>query len=219
MSRNSVGSVTSASQLSQLRYHVLCHVDSLTGGSVRACTGNRFIIAGATTYSPIGGWGGIDDPIAEDSDPFPRSVRLWFSAVNTSSLLTNVVNENMFNRPVKLFRCFLDDSLTVVGTPQLLSSLRVNKVGLKTSDETRGNYFEIECESRLRRNARAQYYDRATLQQVFGSSGDTFFDFMYLIQSTRAQWGELSNFVIPSGIPTYPDYNPSGLPDGGRPGG
>lgn len=214
MSRNTAA-VTSASQLAQLRYRVLCHVDSLASGPVRACTGGNFIRTASNTYTPIGGFGGIDDPVAEDADIFPRTVRLWLAATNTSQIV-DMVNESLFNKPVKLYRAFLTDSYTVVDTPSLLSSLRINKVSMKTNDTQRGNYYTIECESKLRRNARAQFYDKATLQQVYGNSGDTFFNFLYLIPTVRAAWGQLPNFGIPltslpPGSPGSPGWNPGNI--------
>lgn len=193
MSRDSSTSVTSASAASQVRYRLLCEINSLTSGSIRACNGGNFITVGANTYSPVGGFGGID-PVQEDSDIFPRAVRLWLCAVSTSQVV-DLKNENLFNRELRVSRCFLTDSLTVVDTPNLVWRGRVNKVSFKTNDPERGNFYEVECESRLRRNPRARYYDQATLQIVMGHSGDTFFNFLPQIPLAKASWGQSSNLT------------------------
>jgi uncharacterized membrane protein YgcG len=153
----------------------------------RACTGNNFIVFNGNTYSPVGLLGGAEK-IQEDVDIFPRAVRLWFSAVNTSQI-QDVLTENMFNRPVRLYRTFLTDSFTNVATPEMVFNGRINTCEMKFRDPQRGDYFEIEVESRLMREARAQYFNRETLWTVYSQSGDTFFDYVPHIALRKADWG------------------------------
>lgn len=190
MTRNPTAAVTSASYASQLQYRLLVTVDSLTNGQLRACTGGNFISVGANTYSPVGNMGGMD-PVQEATDIFPRAIKFWFAAVNTAGIV-DVVNENIFNKPFKVYRAFLTDSLTMVSTPSLLWVGRGNTVSLVTGDSARGNYYEVEAESRIRQSAKAQYFDQFTLQQVLGNSGDTFFDYLPEIPLFIAPWGKQS---------------------------
>ena len=112
MSRHISAAVESISQLAQVRYRLLVEVDSLSTGMTRACSGLQFISAFGNTYSPIGYLGGLDK-IQEEADVFPRAVRLWFAAVSTTQI-QDVLTENMFNCPVRIYSTFLTDSLTCV---------------------------------------------------------------------------------------------------------
>ncbi len=124
MSRNVSAAVTSISQLGTLQYRMLCEVDSLSTGMTRACTGQQFIVFNGNTYAPVGNLGGIEK-IQEDVDIFPRAVRMWFSAVNTNQI-QDVLNETIFNLPLRIYRTFLTDSFTCVSTPEIIFNGRVN---------------------------------------------------------------------------------------------
>lgn len=187
MSRNLTAAVTSIAQLPTVQYRWLCEVDSLSTGMTRACTGYQFLVFNGNTYAPVGNLGGAEK-IQEDTDTFPRAVRLWFAAVSTTQI-QDVLNENMFNRPVRIYRTFLTDSYTNVATPEELFRGYINTCEMKLQDPERGNYFEIEVESRLRRPPRAQYFNRETLWTFYSQSGDTFFDYMTQIPLTKAGWG------------------------------
>lgn len=186
MSRNTSAAVTSATQLPQVRMRMLCEVWSLNGGTAYACTGDKFIYSG-TTYSPVGRLGGLEK-IQEESDPFPRSVRVWFAAIN-SAVIADVLSETLFSKPAKLYRCLLDDNYAVIGAPQLAFIGYVNQVDMKLADPERGNYFELDIESRLRQPTKARYFNRETLQNAFGNSMDTFFDYQAQIPMFVAPWG------------------------------
>lgn len=187
MSRNLSAAVTSISQLSTVQHRWLVEVHSLSTGTTRACTGYQFLVFNSNTYSPVGGLGGAEK-VQEDSDIYPRAVRLWFTAVSTTQI-QDVLSESIFNKPVKIYRTFLTDSFTNVATPEMLFSGRVNTCEMKLKDPQRGDYFEIEVESRLMRMPRAQYFNRETLWTVYSQSGDTFFDYMTQIPLAKADWG------------------------------
>jgi hypothetical protein len=200
MSRNLSAAVTSISQLASVRYRLLCEVFSLSTGTTRACTGNNFVQFNGNTYSPVGLLGGVD-PIQEESDIFPRAVKIWFAAVNTS-VIQDVLNENMFNKPAKIFRTFLTDSYTCVATPELVFNGKINTCDMKLKDPERGDYFEIEVESKLARNARSLYFNRETLAITYAQSGNALFDFVTRIPFVKANWGGMSvggNGFRPSG--------------------
>lgn len=191
MSRNLSAAVTSASQESTVQFRLLCEVDSLSTGMTRACTGYNFIVFNGNTYSPVGNLGGIEK-IQEDADIYPRAVRMWFAAVNTSQI-QDVLTENLFNRPVRIYRTFLTNSFTNVATPESVFIGRINTCDMKFKDPQRGDYFELEVESRLMREARAQYFNRETLWTVYSQSGDTFFDYVSQIAIRGANWGIMDN--------------------------
>lgn len=202
MSRNTAA-VESASQASTLRYSILADVNSLSA-PLHLCTGGNFIYTGTNTYTPIGGMASLD-PVQEDSNVFARAIRIQIAAVNTSQIV-DLTAENLFNKPVLLWRCLLNtQNLTMVDTPQLLFKGRINTANLIINDPQKGNYYEVEVESRLKQNPKVMYYDRQTLQIAMGSSGDTFFDQIVNIPLFVGEWGKL---------PT--DFSNIG-PGGGRP--
>lgn len=208
MSRNTAA-VESASQAAKLRYRVLVDISSTTGGDLHVCTGGNFIYTGANTYTPIGGLGSMD-PVQEDSDVFARAVRLRMAAV-TSSQIVDLAAEQLFNKPVNLWRCFLDDQLAMVDTPNLLFKGRINTAKLMLDDPSKGNYYEVEVESRLKQNPRALYFDRHTLWTALGQSGDTFFDQLVNIPNFRGEWGKSATYYGPPQIgPQFPAHPPRG---------
>lgn len=212
MSRNVSAAVTSISQLPTVQYRLLCEVDSLSTGMTRACDGYNFIVFNGNTYSPIGDLGGIEK-IQEDADIFPRAVRLWFSAVSTTQI-QDVLNESLFNKPVRIYRTFLTDSMTIVSSAEMLFKGSINTAEMKLKDPQRGDFFEIEVESRLRRNPRLQHFNRETLWTIYGQSGDTYFDTVYMIPTASAKWGlpYSVDFSNPNVYRPPPPRGPRGLP-------
>lgn len=206
MSRNVAAAVTSISQLPTVQYRLLVEVDSLSTGITRACNGYQFIVFNGNTYSPIGHLGGVEK-IQEDSSIYPRAVRLWFSAVNTAQI-QDVLNETLFNRPVRIYRTYLTDSYTCVSTPEQLFAGRVNTCEMKLADPSRGDFFEIEVESRLMRRPRAQYCDRETLWTVYAQSGDMYFDWVTKIPFVKAVWGIAGAVDFRGGGPRPPTASP-----------
>jgi hypothetical protein len=209
MSRDLSAAVTSVAQLPTVQYRWLVEVDSLSTGMTRACTGYQFIVFNGNTYAPVGNLGGAEK-VQEDADVFPRAVRLWFAAVSTTQI-QDILNENMFNRPVRILRTFLTDSYTNVATPEQLFQGYINTAEMKLKDPERGDFFEIEVESRLRRPPRAQFFDRETLWTFYNQSGDTFFDFLSQIPLAKAQWGTNQAIV------NAQHARPAGPPAPGRP--
>ena len=189
MTRNVSAAVTSISSLPQIRYRLLCEINSLTGDTVYACNGGNFIQWNGNTYSPLGTLASVEK-IQEDAEVFPRALRMRLAAVSTASLV-DLLSEQMFNKPVTLKRTFLTDSFTPVSTPETLFKGFINTAVLKLSGQPeQQSYYEIEVESRLKRMPRAQYFTRETLQFVMGYSGDTFFDYVPNIPLTKTNWGE-----------------------------
>jgi hypothetical protein len=197
MSRNLQASVNSASNAQEVRFRLLIEVYSVTGGPTRACNGYHYVQYNSNTYSPVGGLGGVD-AIQEESDIFPRAVRIWFAAVQTTQI-QDVLNETMFNCPVNILRSFLTDSLTTVASAELLFKGYINTVDMKLKDPEKGDHFTVEVESRLARPPVSQYFNRETLQYIRNYVDDTFFNYVHLIPFTKASWGRglLENYSDP----------------------
>lgn len=199
MSRNTTA-VQSASQAARVRFRLLCDINSTTGGNLHVCTGGNYIYTGANTYTPIGGLGTMD-PVQEDVEVFARAVRLQLAAV-TSSQIVDLSTENLFNKPVAIWRTYLDDGLAMIDTPNLLFKGRINTAKLIINDPQKGNYYEIEVESRLKQRPRALYFDRQTLWTAFAQSGDTFFDQLVNIPNFTGEWGkQATNYGPPNNAP------------------
>src|SRR5262245_14383152 len=115
MSRFAYAAVDSAASAPQLKFRLLAEVD-VTSSTLYCTTGANFIYALSNTYSPVGPLGGVE-PIQEASDMFPRAIRLWLRAVGSADL-AEAMTENLFNKSVRLRRCFLTDSMTLVATPE-----------------------------------------------------------------------------------------------------
>jgi len=174
----------------------------VTSGTIYACNGYRFLYAMGNTYTPVGVLGGIE-PIQEESDPFPRGLKLWLAAVNSSQLY-EPLREDMFNRTVKVWEAFLDpDTFALSNTPELRWQGRINEVEIRFNDSERGNYYEVSAETELRRTPQKAYFNKETLWLTY--SGDTFYDLMHLIPTQRTMWGqEATAFSAPGTAPRSP---------------
>jgi hypothetical protein len=187
MTRYISSSMESASEQPLVQFRLLAQID-VRSSTIYACTGGNFIAVGANTYSPVGHLGGVES-IKEESDVFPRGVRLWLCAVGTANL-AEPLSEELFNKSVRLYRTFIDvNSYSSVSTPELVFSGRVNRGEIKLADAERGNYYELEVESRLRKQAAAAYFTRETHWTVMGYSGDTFFDYLSEVSRRKVKWG------------------------------
>lgn len=171
----------------------------VTSGTIYACSGYRYLFAMSNTYTPVGVLGGLE-PIQEESDPFPRGLKLWLAAVNSSQLY-EPLREDMFNRDVRVWEAFLDpDTFALSNTPELRWKGKINEVEIRFNDSERGNYYEVSAETDLRRTPQKAYFNKETLWLTY--SGDTFYDLMHLIPTQRTQWGqEATSFGAPANAP------------------
>jgi hypothetical protein len=171
----------------------------VTSSTIYACSGYRYLFAMGNTYTPVGVLGGLE-PIQEESDPFPRGLKLWLAAVNSSQLY-EPLREDMFNRTVKVWEAFLDpDTFALSNTPELRWQGRINEIEIRFNDSERGNYYEVSAETELRRTPQKAYFNKETLWLTY--SGDTFYDLMHLIPTQRTMWGqEATNFGAPGTAP------------------
>jgi hypothetical protein len=159
----------------------------VTSGTIYACSGYRFLYAMGNTYTPVGIFGGIE-PIQEESDPFPRGVKLWLAAVDSAQIY-EPLREDMFNRPVIVWEAFLDpETFALSNTPELRWQGKVNDVAIRYNDSERGNFYEVSGETQLRRTPQRAYFNKETLWLTY--SGDTFCDYQHLIPTFKSMWGQ-----------------------------
>lgn len=187
--RFTFAAANSASAAPQLRYRQLVSL-GVTSSTLYLCNGTEYLYTLGNTYSPVGGLGGIE-PIEDEAGVQPRTVRLWLRAVGSADM-AEPIREDMFNRPLRIDHGYLDatgGTDTFVSTPELLWKGYVNNVEIHFADVEKGNYFEIEAESSIRRKAEVLNFNRETLQTVMGQSGDTFFDFIHQVPMVKALWG------------------------------
>lgn len=185
----------------------------VTSSTLYVCDGYHCLFALGNTYTPVGHFGGID-AIQEESDPFPRWIKLWLSAVGSANIF-EPVSEGLFNKPVKVYDAFISpDTFSAVHTPQTIFAGTINEVEIKFKDPERGNYFELTVETELRREPVMAYSNKETLWLTY--SGDTFCNFQHLIPTFRSKWGnEATSFVDGVGRPR----SGGGGRGGGGPGG
>ena len=187
MTRHITAAVDSALSLPEVSWAILADI-GITSGTLYVCTGNRFIYA-ANTYNPVGGFGTLD-PIREESDAFPRGVKMTIALVSSQAIY-EAFNEQLFNKPVILYKTVLNGP-TIVGTPEIIFKGRINHCSGKVGNDD-GSYFELEVESRLRREARTSFFNRETLWQTY--SGDTGANYIEKIPLYKSTWGSLPNGV------------------------
>lgn len=219
MTRFAYAAVTSAAAAPQLAYRQLIDL-GITSSTLYACTGGQYIYALGNTYSPVGPLGGID-AIQEESDPYPRSVRMWLSAVDSSTMFAPL-QEDMFGRTVVVRHAYLDpERWTLVATPETLWEGFVNKVEIRFGDIDKGTFYEVEAESALKRSPPITNFNLETHWAVLAQSGDTFFSYIDQVPLTRSLWGQQPTIYVGAGsrpgyvmppldqIPMVP-YFPSG---------
>jgi len=178
----------SAAHEYQMRYRQLVEL-GVTSSTLYLCNGAEFLFALGNTYSPVGGFGGME-AIDEATGGGARAIRAWLAATNSSDLY-EPLREDMFNRPMVVRHGFLNSVTdTFVSSPEMLWSGFVNKVEVRFADPERGNFYEIEAETALRRRAPASNFNLETHQTVLGHSGDTFFQFIDQVPLFRAMWGQ-----------------------------
>jgi hypothetical protein len=184
--------VQSLSADSLIAFRMLVNVD-VTSGSVYFCTGRQFLYFNSNTYVPVGGLGEIS-AIEEESDVFPRDVTLKLCGVNTlvatgSASLYEPLREDIFNRPVSIYRSFLDPvTMQLTTTPELIWSGKTEEVNVHPED---GSY-ELRAISALRKTALIQYFNRETFRAI--DSSDTFGDHIDRIPMYRSKWGGQPTF-------------------------
>ena len=185
MTRLLYAASNSAAQLPQLYYRQLVDV-GVTSGTVYACNGDKYLFAMGNTYVPVGHLGAVE-PVQEESDPFPRTVRCTLQAVGSADLY-EAFREDMFGRPLRIWHVFLDSNKAMVTTPEPMWSGQINKVSMHFDTKDKGTYLEVEAETDLRRAPPVVNYTKESLQ--LSNPGDTFCNFIDQIPLAKAQWGK-----------------------------
>jgi hypothetical protein len=199
--RNLTASVGSLMSEAQWGFRVLAHI-STQSGTLYLQTGIGYTTIGANTYAGVGHLGGIER-IGEDIGRFSPGVKMWLmsaSYTNASSinLLTETLNEKMFNRDVLLYRSFFRDNV-LVNTPELWFRGKVNEVNLFRGDPERGDYVELEVRTRIKKERKSSFYTREDLWISF--SGDTGFDYHHQIPGFKGMWGFKETYFGGTSLP------------------
>lgn len=187
MTRFTSSSMQALSEQSLIAYRMLADV-GVTSGTIYCCTGRQYLYTLGNTYSPVGHLGDVS-PIGEESDAFPRDIVMRLSGVNTiaatgSLSIYEPLRESMFNRPVSLYRSYLDtQTMTMVHTPELIWKGKIESVDVLLED----GVYEVRAVSALRKSALAAYFNRETLRAVDSSS--TFADHVDRIPLFKSMWG------------------------------
>jgi hypothetical protein len=140
------------------------------------------------TYSPIGHLGGLES-VKEDGQLFPRAVRMWVSIQNSAAMYA-ALNEVAFRKKVTAWSVLLTDSGTSAGTPQIEFIGRINTGQIHYADPERGNYYEVEVETRLKQAPFGLTLTRDSFQKLVSSTNDRFMDFYHLIETYPSNWGQ-----------------------------
>lgn len=181
--RNLTAAVGSMMSTPEYGLRCLAHI-SLTNSTLYMQTGIGNLVVNTITYQGIGNLGGVQQ-VRDSLDRFSSGVNLWLSAVS-SDLLAETLSESMFNKDVKLYRAFLQNG-ALVNTPELWFRGKVNQVDLHRGDPERGDYVEMQCRIRLKKEAKSSYYTHEDLWLTY--SGDTGFDYHDQIAGFKGMWG------------------------------
>jgi hypothetical protein len=160
----------------------------VTSGELHFVTGKHPTYYNGSTYTPVGGLGFVG-PIQEDVEGVPRDITFGVSGVNTLALvgsfsLYEPLQEHMLNRPVRVFRQFLDPSnFTAVHTPEP----HWTGVIADVSVDLKGGVYEVRALSDKRRTAIVRYFNRETFRRI--DSSDTFGDHIDQIPLSKSNWG------------------------------
>lgn len=207
MTRTLDASVNSYLSEPEIRFLVLCEIDSLSAGTLRASNGIGWLMVGANTYGGVGDFGGLE-PVKESSDEQPQGLKITLGAVTSSTLLIESINENLFNKPIRLYRCFFNqNSQSVVNTPEQWFKGKINEINLTRGDEGRGDYIEIVADANAIRERVAEYMTAE--DHTITYSGDTFFQYLDQIVGFKGLWGQEVSLFSVSNPNFFPNpFNP-----------
>lgn len=177
------------SEQNVVAYRILGDI-GVQSGTLYFCTGQRFLYDGTNTYTPVGGFGDVED-IVEETDAFPRDVTLSLSAFSRTGSYTigldptEPVQEGMFKRPVTLRGVFLDVPTGMITVaPERRFDGKIEEINLDINNMS----FSLRCVTEVRDTAPIQFFNRETIQLLVDSS-DTFADHVDQIPLARGKWG------------------------------
>lgn len=197
MTRTLAAAVNSYVSLPAVTLYTLADL-ILDSGTLRIYNGAGFLMVGANTYSGVGDLGNVE-PIKEDADEFPRGLKITLAAVTSSNLLSEAIGETLFNRQIKLYRCWYNTtSKSVVNTAEVWFRGRINEVNAHRGDPEQGDYLEVTVATRLRREAGVSYYTQEDLWLTY--SGDTFFQHLDKIAGFKSLWGQKATYFDVPGV-------------------
>lgn len=199
MTRTLDASVNSYVSEPVLDFRLLADVQ-VTSQTLLMHTGVGTLAVGSACYLGIG-WLGSIEKIQENADSFTPGMRMSLTGVE-SVTLSEVFSESLFGKSVTLKRCWLRDG-AIVNTPEPWYVGQIGEVNYYRGDPERGNYIELNCETKLTRASKSSFYTKDDMIAA-GYSGDTFFDYLPQIPLHKATWGQrVAVFNVPGADPSW----------------
>lgn len=186
------------------------------GNFVRAWTGFGYISDGVNTYTGFGTLGKID-AVKEESDLFPRGVRMSISGLPNSfnQFFTELTSERLFNQEATISAGFINDQRTLVSSLNERYYGRIGDLDGGINDAKRGTYFDVTVGSPLRAPPKFEMYSDEAHRSTAAGSGD--FIFQYLKSIATAPPAPWNNKVVgPSPIADGGGFRSGPLPPGWR---
>lgn len=140
----------------------------------------------------VGTLGSVED-VEETTELRAVGVRFKLSGI-PSGLLGSVTTTAVSGRKAKLWLAFLTDSMTMIDSPVLLLSGKMDTVDITDGGDTLS--FELAVENNLRdlQRPRTRRYTDADQQKEF--AGDKGFEFVSELQRKEFKWGTKSPPVV-----------------------
>lgn len=189
MTRYDSSSLQAMAEESLVAFRLLFDV-GVTSGELHFITGKHATFYNGSTYTPVGGLGFVG-PIQEDVEGVPKDITFGICGVNTLAMVASFslyepLQEHMLNRPVRVYRQFLDTSnFTAVHTPEPHWSGYVAGVEI----DLNAGVYEVRAVTDKRTTALIRYFNRETFRAI--DSSDTFGDHIDSIPLAKSSWGGL----------------------------
>lgn len=127
--------------------HSMAHlaVIEFDGMTVRVCDSFRTITWGGYDYLACGDMVGFES-VSETSDLRINSVTAGMSGVD-QAYLAELYSLNYLDRPIRIYRAYLDDGGAIIGEPLLLFEGRINEPTVQDDPETGKFIVAIKADS------------------------------------------------------------------------
>ena len=172
----------------QAARHSMCHlcVIEFDDATVRLCDSFKTIIWDGETYPACGDFAGFDS-ITESSDLEIQTISAGLSGVD-QTYLSDLFDRNYLDRPIKIYRAYLDDAGDIIGEPVTIFDGRMDQPSIKDNPADGSFMVSIAASSTWKdfdKTNGLQTNDN-THQRIF--SGDKGFEFAAQILDSIT-WG------------------------------
>jgi hypothetical protein len=185
---------------------------NFASGTLYVHDGLGTLLFNGNSYIGLGQYGAMD-AIIEDTTNTARTVALTLSGVEPG-LVTSAMTENYQGRTVTLYIGPINvNTLQWIATPETVWEGRMDYMTIDIQESAAT--IKMNCEHRLFREPLiARYTDQ---DQQLAHPGDTFFNLLWQIPLSSANWGSVSVFHPKNVPPTrYPGSSPIHRPPPGH---